>query len=134
MITLHFKGQDYKKLKIKCNPKNLFVDPIFKADQQSLFYNENGHFKKSMDSQLIEWLRPEKICKMMNLPRPKFDINGFSNLRVKQEYFGNGWLIGGLNSIAENETLLAQVIPSNQTFDSDYAGNTYLMLRPTCKD
>ena len=61
MIIANFKGQDYKKLKIKCNPKNLFVDPIFKADQQSLFYNENGRFKKSMDSQLIEWLRPE-VC------------------------------------------------------------------------
>lgn len=131
MITLHFKGQDYKRLKIKCNLKNLFVDPIFKADRQSLFYNEHGRFKKSMDSQLIEWLRPEEICKMMNLPRPKFDFDGFSNLGVKQEYFENRWLIEGVNSIAENETLLAQVIPSNQSFDSEYAGNTYLTLQLT---
>ena len=54
--------------------------------------------------------------------KPKFEINGLSNLNVKQESHGKGWLQEGINCLAQNETLLAQVIPSNQFFESDYVG------------
>ncbi len=61
MKTLNFKGQNYKALKGKCNTKNLFVDPIFKANFGSLCYSSCSPFQNNMNRSDIVWMRPHVL-------------------------------------------------------------------------
>ena len=58
MKILSFKDQDFKSLRGRCNQKNLFVDPIFKADSSSLVYSD-ALFKQKLDALNVKWLRPK---------------------------------------------------------------------------
>ena len=52
--------------------KELFVDPIFKADQRSL------SFSRKKDWSSVEWLRPQQV-----VASPKFYVEGNSRFDVK---------------------------------------------------
>ncbi len=57
MKVISFKGQDFKEVKKKCNSNNLFIDPLFTADNSSLMYCDI--LKNQVDSYNIKWKRPK---------------------------------------------------------------------------
>lgn len=90
--------------------KVLFEDPLFPANDQSLFYSQKPplHF---------EWKRPTEIC-----DNPQFIIDGASRTDICQGELGDCWLLAAIACLTLNEKLLYRVIPPDQSFTENYAG------------
>lgn len=73
-------------LKVKCNARNLFVDPVFKANSQSLYYNSKTSFKIEMDSYEIEWLRPEVKFSISSEMKIIVKINCKNNKKINRKF------------------------------------------------
>jgi len=63
MKTIPFRGQDYESLRKSCNPKKLFIDPIFKTNMESIGYT-NEFCGKFQNMGGIRWMRPHVIFQM----------------------------------------------------------------------
>ncbi|ROT83440.1 putative calpain-A-like isoform X5 [Penaeus vannamei] len=102
-----FKGQNYRKLKAKCQSGGeLFVDTEFPADASSLGFEKEN----------VDWKRPKEL---VEAPQFMKSINRFS---VKQGELGDCWFLSALSTITQNPGLLYRVVPSDQDFSENYAG------------
>ncbi|XP_063079891.1 calpain-3b [Engraulis encrasicolus] len=90
--------------------KVIFEDPLFPADNSSLFYSTAPPFD-------IVWKRPSEICK-----NPQFMIGGANRTDICQGDLGDCWLLAAIACLTLNEKLLYRVIPKDQSFTENYAG------------
>ncbi|XP_068432624.1 calpain-3b isoform X2 [Clinocottus analis] len=90
--------------------KVLFEDPLFPANDSSLFYSHKPSMK-------FEWKRPSEICE-----NPQFIIDGASRTDICQGELGDCWLLAAIACLTVNEKLLYRVIPPDQSFTDNYAG------------
>ncbi|KAM8846700.1 calpain-3b isoform 2-T2 [Synchiropus picturatus] len=90
--------------------KVLFEDPLFPANDSSLFYSQKTPMK-------FEWKRPSEICE-----NPQFIIDGASRTDICQGELGDCWLLAAIACLTLNEKLLYRVIPPEQSFTENYAG------------
>ncbi|XP_032398119.1 calpain-3b isoform X1 [Etheostoma spectabile] len=90
--------------------KVVFEDPLFPADDSSLFYSHKPSMK-------IEWKRPSEICE-----NPQFIIDGANRTDICQGELGDCWLLAAIACLTVNEKLLYRVIPPDQNFTDNYAG------------
>ncbi|XP_074541424.1 calpain-3b [Halichoeres trimaculatus] len=96
--------------------KVVFEDPLFPADDASLFYSHKPPMK-------IEWKRPSEIC-----DNPEFIIDGANRTDICQGELGDCWLLAAIASLTVNEKLLYRVIPPDQSFTENYAGIFHFQL------
>ncbi|XP_048841406.1 calpain-3-like isoform X6 [Brienomyrus brachyistius] len=90
--------------------KVLFEDPLFPADDSSLFYSVQFPIK-------FEWKRPPEICE-----NPQFIVGGANRTDICQGDLGDCWLLAAIACLTLNEKLLYRVIPPEQSFAENYAG------------
>uniref|UniRef100_A0A7N6FJ29 Calpain-3 n=1 Tax=Anabas testudineus TaxID=64144 RepID=A0A7N6FJ29_ANATE len=90
--------------------KVLFEDPLFPANDSSLFYSQTPPMK-------FEWKRPSEICE-----NPQFIIDGANRTDICQGELGDCWLLAAIACLTLNEKLLYRVIPQDQSFTENYAG------------
>nr|XP_023698915.1 calpain-3 isoform X3 [Paramormyrops kingsleyae] len=90
--------------------KVLFEDPLFPADDTSLFYSGQFPIK-------FEWKRPPEICE-----NPQFIVGGANRTDICQGDLGDCWLLAAIACLTLNEKLLYRVIPPEQSFTENYAG------------
>uniref|UniRef100_A0A8C7Z5A0 Calpain-3 n=1 Tax=Oryzias sinensis TaxID=183150 RepID=A0A8C7Z5A0_9TELE len=90
--------------------KVLFEDPLFPANDSSLFYSHKPSMK-------IEWKRPTEICE-----NPQFIIDGANRTDICQGELGDCWLLAAIACLTLSEKLLYRVIPPEQSFTENYAG------------
>ncbi|XP_070705521.1 calpain-3b isoform X2 [Pempheris klunzingeri] len=88
----------------------LFEDPLFPANDSSLFYSHKPSMK-------FEWKRPSEICE-----NPQFIIDGANRTDICQGELGDCWLLAAIACLTVNEKLLYRVIPRDQSFMENYAG------------
>ncbi|CAH8530440.1 unnamed protein product [Dicrocoelium dendriticum] len=88
----------------------LFEDPEFPATNDSLYYS-------GPPSMHITWLRPHEICK-----NPQFIAGGVSRFDVCQGALGDCWLLAAIACLSLKSNLVAQVVPEDQDFTTDYCG------------
>lgn len=105
-----FKGQDYNKLKYQHDESNLFEDPFFPANDQSLSYSQ-------MPPQGVRWMRPREADS-----DAQFVCGDFDRCDIDQGFLGNCWFIAGVVGIMQLPKVFAKVVPSDQSFDSGYSG------------
>jgi calpain len=104
--------QDFYQLRRQCLVKGkLFEDPQFPAVRESIFFSGGGPKQK------IEWKRPHEICK-----DPQIFVEGASRFDVSQGMLGDCWFVAVLSSLAQFPSLLAQVVPDDNSFTDQYAG------------
>ncbi|XP_058843257.1 calpain-3 isoform X9 [Acipenser ruthenus] len=103
--------KNFLELRDKYLKKNvLFEDPVFKADDTSLFYSQKLPIK-------FEWKRPSEICE-----NPQFIIGGANRTDICQGDLGDCWFLAAIACLTLNEKLLYRVIPPDQSFTENYAG------------
>ncbi|XP_044025925.1 calpain-3b isoform X1 [Siniperca chuatsi] len=90
--------------------KVMFEDPLFPANDSSLFYSNKPSMK-------FEWKRPSEICE-----NPQFIIDGANRTDICQGELGDCWLLAAIACLTLNEKLLYRVIPPDQSFTENYAG------------
>ncbi|XP_062406184.1 calpain-3b [Sardina pilchardus] len=90
--------------------KVVFEDPLFPANNSSLFYSCPPPIK-------IVWKRPSEICE-----NPQFIIGGADRTDICQGDLGDCWLLAAIACLTLNEKLLYKVIPPDQSFTKNYAG------------
>ncbi|XP_061097167.1 calpain-3-like [Conger conger] len=90
--------------------KVLFEDPLFPADDSSLFYSRRFPIE-------FQWKRPPEICE-----NPQFIVGGANRTDICQGVLGDCWLLAAMASLTLNEKLLYRVIPPDQSFTENYAG------------
>lgn len=90
--------------------KVLFEDPLFPANDSSLFYSQKFQMK-------FEWKRPSELCE-----NPQFIVDGANRTDICQGKLGDCWLLAAIACLTLNEKLLYRVIPPDQSFTENYAG------------
>ncbi|XP_076873867.1 calpain-3b isoform X1 [Brachyhypopomus gauderio] len=90
--------------------KVLFKDPLFPAEDSSLYYNQKFPLN-------LVWKRPSEICN-----NPQFIIGGANRTDICQGDLGDCWLLAAIACLTLNETLLYRVVPPDQSFKENYAG------------
>ncbi|XP_077154833.1 calpain-5 [Ranitomeya variabilis] len=112
-----FGNQQYYDLKKACQKKKeLFEDPIFPANNDSLFY-------KTQRVQGVQWKRPKEFCS-----DPHLFVDGISAHDLHQGQVGNCWFVAACSSLASREPLWQKVIPNwkeqewNSEKPENYAG------------
>ncbi|KAG7333067.1 hypothetical protein KOW79_003202 [Hemibagrus wyckioides] len=112
-----FEGQQYAALRKQCQQNgSLFEDPLFPAEDRSLFFQGNRIGK-------VTWKRPKELC-----ADPHLFVNGISAHDLQQGQLGNCWFVAACSSLASREALWHKVIPDwkDQEWDKDkpetYAG------------
>ncbi|KAK5852820.1 hypothetical protein PBY51_006659 [Eleginops maclovinus] len=96
--------------------KVVFEDPLFPANDSSLFYSHKPTMK-------IEWKRPSEIC-----DDPQFIVDGANRTDICQGTLGDCWLLAAIACLTVNEKLLYRVIPPDQSFTENYAGIFHFQL------
>ncbi|XP_007253968.2 calpain-3b [Astyanax mexicanus] len=103
--------KDFLELRDKyVRKKVLFKDPLFPADDSSLYYNQKFPLK-------LVWKRPSEICK-----NPQFIVGGANRTDICQGDLGDCWLLAAIACLTLSETLLYRVVPADQSFSENYAG------------
>ncbi|TRY57071.1 hypothetical protein DNTS_023963 [Danionella cerebrum] len=103
--------KDFQELRDKyVRKKVLFEDPLFPAQDSSLFYSEKLPLK-------LEWKRPMEICS-----NPQFILGGANRTDICQGDLGDCWLLAAIACLTLNDVILKRVVPHDQSFTEDYAG------------
>jgi calpain len=103
--------QDFLVLREKlADSGTLFEDPEFPAIQSSISHTGKASTK-------YVWLRPKEICK-----NPEFFVEGYSRFDVRQGTIGDCWFLAALANLTQNEKYFKEVVPSDNSFDENYAG------------
>jgi hypothetical protein len=114
--VLPYKNQTYDEIKRDClRNKRLFTDPIFPANDASMFF-------KSSPPPGIVWKRARDIA-LENKLTPKLIVNSAQANDLCQGYIGDCWFIAATAAIAQVDELFDKVFPKDQGFDTkEYAG------------
>ncbi|KAL7390428.1 hypothetical protein ABVT39_020968 [Epinephelus coioides] len=110
-----FKGQDYQQLKQSLlNEGSTFEDETFPPNLDSL-----GKLEDVTAEQLreVEWLSPRDLN-----PDASFVVDGTSRFDFKQGDVGNCWFLSSIGALTLRKSLMAQVVPPDQSFKDNYAG------------
>ncbi|KAF4802379.1 calpain-5-like protein [Turdus rufiventris] len=92
-----YENQRYASLKKECQRrKQLFEDPLFPANDDSLFYKSR--------IQGIQWKRPKEICN-----DPRLFVDGISSHDLHQGQVGNCWFVAACSSLASRESLWQKI-------------------------
>ncbi|KAF5900262.1 calpain-3-like, partial [Clarias magur] len=103
--------KDFVELRDKyVRQKVLFKDPLFPADDSSLYYSQKFPLN-------LVWKRPSEICK-----NPQFIVDGANRTDICQGDLGDCWLLAAIACLTLNETLRYRVVPPDQSFTENYAG------------
>ncbi|KAH9370778.1 hypothetical protein HPB48_014726 [Haemaphysalis longicornis] len=103
--------QDFDQLRYECLArKELFKDPDFPCNDSSVWGTKKPKFP-------VVWRRPPEICK-----NPSLFVQGVSRFDVVQGKIGNCWMVAATANLTLNDELFARVVPTDQSFHSDYAG------------
>ncbi|TRY72868.1 hypothetical protein DNTS_007673 [Danionella cerebrum] len=93
-----FEGQKFSSLRSGCRQnRTLFEDPIFRAEDKSLFRSGNRIGK-------VTWKRPKELCS-----DPHLFVNGISAHDLHQGQLGNCWFVAACSSLASREVLWQKV-------------------------
>lgn len=104
-------SQNFFELREQClKSGKLFEDPEFPCCEKSLLIRED-------DVGPVEWKRPKELVE-----NPNFIVGGISRFDIKQGNVGNCWFLSTLASLTLHPELIDRVVPSNQSFDVNYAG------------
>uniref|UniRef100_A0A8C5RKV8 Calpain catalytic domain-containing protein n=1 Tax=Laticauda laticaudata TaxID=8630 RepID=A0A8C5RKV8_LATLA len=88
-----YENQRYSTLKKDCQRRKiLFEDPLFPANDDSLFYKSR--------IQGIQWKRPKDICE-----DPHLFVDGISSHDLHQGQVGNCWFVAACSALASRESL-----------------------------
>jgi calpain len=113
---LNAAGKDdyaFGAIKARClASRTLWEDPDFPPVARSLYYKKAPSAWPN-----IVWKRPHEIC-----TNPELFVDGGSRMDVVQGILGDCWLLAAVASVSTNPSLLSQVIPPGQSFQSEYAG------------
>jgi hypothetical protein len=110
-----YAEQDFESIRLACrNEQQLFQDPIFPAEIQSL---SNNYQKLIPNWREITWKRPGEI-----VDDPQLIVNGIKRTDPTQGDLGNCWFIAAMSALTQNSTVLQRVIPPDQSFDKDWYG------------
>ncbi|GAA6091191.1 calpain-5a [Tachysurus ichikawai] len=94
-----FEDQHYAVLRKQCLQNgSLFEDPLFPAEDRSLFFQGNRFGK-------VTWKRPKELCN-----EPHLFVNGISAHDLQQGQLGNCWFVAACSSLASREALWHKVI------------------------
>ncbi|XP_030066111.1 calpain-6 [Microcaecilia unicolor] len=94
-----FKHQSYRDLKQQCvRHKQLFEDPEFPAEDNSLFYSRSPPGR-------VEWKRPKELCE-----DPQLIVDGISAHDLHQGKLGNCWFVAACSCLAIKDKLWKKVI------------------------
>ncbi|XP_042602430.1 calpain-3b isoform X1 [Cyprinus carpio] len=103
--------KDFQELRDKYVLKKvLFEDPLFPAQDSSLFFSEKFPLK-------LEWKRPSDICS-----NPQFILGGANRTDICQGDLGDCWLLAAIACLTLNDIVLKRVVPHDQSFTENYAG------------
>ncbi|KAL7888430.1 hypothetical protein AOLI_G00034040 [Acnodon oligacanthus] len=103
--------KDFLELRDKyVSKKVLFKDPLFPADDSSLYFSQKFPLK-------LVWKRPSEICS-----NPQFIVGGANRTDICQGDLGDCWLLAAIACLTLNETLRYRVVPPDQNFTENYAG------------
>eukprot|EP00794_Sanderia_malayensis_P020343 gene20343-22346_t len=106
-----FKKQNFNKLKDQCRQSGqLFEDPVFPADDRSLFYSQRSPRK-------FVWKRPGEL-----VSDPQMFVGGASRFDVSQGMLGDCWFLAAIGALTQEEQMMGKVVPENQSFTNDYQG------------
>ena len=101
-----FVEQYFHKIRDKCLQKgNLFVDPMFPANNASLFLRKD----KWGTNHNIEWKRPGELCES-----PRFFVDGPSRFDIQQGELGDCWLVAAMANLTLNKKLFYKYPESNK--------------------
>ncbi|XP_047657256.1 calpain-3b [Tachysurus fulvidraco] len=103
--------KDFLELRDKyVHKKVLFKDPLFPADDSSLYYSQKFPLN-------LVWKRPSEIC-----DNPQFIVGGANRTDICQGDLGDCWLLAAIACLTLNENLRYRVVPPDQSFTENYAG------------
>jgi len=103
-------GQNFDDLKASClESGELFTDPEFPADSDSIFFSKQAHG--------IDWLRPHEIC-----AEPSLMEGGADRFDINQGELGDCWLLAAMANLTMNKRVRSRVVPLDQSFSEEYAG------------
>ncbi|XP_040917390.1 calpain-1 catalytic subunit-like [Toxotes jaculatrix] len=109
-----FLNQDFQQLKQYCLIRRVrYIDEMFPPDRNSI----GQGILTSSDLARVEWLRPTKI-----VPNPSFIVDGISRFDFGQGLVGNCWFLASIGALTFQNSILEQVVPTEQKFDEDYCG------------
>lgn len=104
-------NQDFYELRQQAlDSGELFVDPEFPPDDQSLYFSQDPPFA-------FEWKRASELS-----DDPHLFHEGASRFDINQGELGDCWLLAALANLTMNKKLLYKVVPKDQSFQEDYAG------------
>ncbi|XP_067889208.1 calpain-5a isoform X1 [Heterodontus francisci] len=96
-----YGNQEFYALKRECQHRNqLFEDPLFLADDESLFCTT------ALLSN-VRWKRPTEICNS-----PHLFVDGMSAHDLNQGQLGNCWFVAACSCLASRDALWQKVIPN----------------------
>ncbi|KAK2162664.1 hypothetical protein LSH36_94g04017 [Paralvinella palmiformis] len=106
---------DFESIRSEClRQKSLYEDPGFPPSDTSVYFSCKPNYQ-------FEWLRPHDIAGRYGL-NPELYIQG-SRYDLMPGLLGDYWLLQAATVLHNNQELMRQVIPSNQSFSSGiYAG------------
>ena len=110
------KDQVWTELRSKYNQQNLFTDYEFQPNEKSL----SGHHMNKLAVNIpIVWKRTSDVVK-----NPKFIISDSEICGdLDQGYMNQSWFIATCICLRRFNSFFSQVIPHDQGFGDDYAGN-----------
>lgn len=118
------EDQDFKTLIQELRRKNTTDDEVLFEDQT--FSTAIPDSVRGLGQ--IEWVRPNEVGKTQKRPL-LFVGKRRERSHVNQGHLGNCYFLAALTNLAENKKCLAKVIPSGQSFHSNYFGNGYGIFR-----
>ncbi|XP_053703548.1 calpain-2 catalytic subunit-like [Synchiropus splendidus] len=113
----NFKHQDFEQLRDSClRRRTQFVDRHFPPQNRSL--GDLGMSRAQLNA--VEWLRPSEILKANHVSgEPVFFSAGASHYDFAQGNVYNCWFLAAVGTLTSQKSLMAQVVPLEQTFNNN---------------
>ncbi|XP_062847802.1 calpain-8-like [Trichomycterus rosablanca] len=109
-----YLDQDFKKLRKSCITTSVkFTDEKFPADRRSI----GSGLLSSTNMGTVVWKRPPEL-----VDNPCLIVDGESRFDYSQGDLGNCWFLAAIGAITLQKDIMDQVIPTDQSFQKDYAG------------